>query len=297
LHSDAQIQDIRHAISPLIFLDKLGHKVSHYHRIDGGTLSSAFILNLSDEKIFLKTHILPDGSVTLLKEYELLDKLYSNEMSINKYIITNDLSTERKIGSLLKDQLWLSMPVLDHGNRPLTPDEILDVLDKINLKLCPIPHYSTTSGHDTIETIHSMAHGALDALSQANLLDNEAKKSVKLCLSIIENEFAKLNPTICHGDLSPANIMYFKNKPIFIDWEDSFIGFQEYDYLYWLTFFENRQYYTHQPLGKLKLDINIARATLVMIVLLKCEIAWRSNAWLKHSLNFSDRIFEVFHLN
>ena len=91
--------------------------------------------------------------------------------------------------------------------------------------------------------------------------------------------------------------MHFHGHPIIIDWEDVCWGFEGYDILYWLTFMANRQYYGGDMWHKTVLANRQLEATvMVMIILLKSELAARNGAIGRHKLSLDARIREIlFH--
>jgi hypothetical protein len=84
--------------------------------------------------------------------------------------------------------------------------------------------------------------------------------------------------------------------PIAIDWEDAFAGVAGYDYLYWLTFMENRPFLREAAFGRTGLAVEVERAILALVVLLKSYLAVLSGAHLSHKVAAEARIAEVLDL-
>ncbi|MGD5712523.1 phosphotransferase, partial [Xanthomonas citri pv. citri] len=112
----------------------------------------------------------------------------------------------------------------------------------------------------------------------------------------LEERFPKLPAALCHGDFGPNNIMLAGTEPLIIDWEDAFGGVDGYDYLYWLTFMENRAFLHTAAFGRAGLSPDIERAILALVVLLKSYLAVCSGAYLKHAVSPQARIAEILQL-
>lgn len=81
-----------------------------------------------------------------------------------------------------------------------------------------------------------------------------------------------------------------------IDWEDAFRGIAGCDYLYWLTFMENRPFLQKATFGRTDLSPDGERAILVLVVLLKSYLANVSGDHLKHAVSAQVRIAEILDL-
>ncbi len=90
--------------------------------------------------------------------------------------------------------------------------------------------------------------------------------------------------------------MFDGKTPVVIDWEDAFWGIEGYDYLFWLTFFDNRKYYSQKIFGKTPWGKEIEIAILILIVVLKSELSFRSNRYKENKLTFDERIVEILNL-
>lgn len=256
--------------------------------VDSGTLNASFVIHTDKNSFFLKTYLAPSGRATLEREASFLGGLYSEGLSLEF----------RQLQESDSNRLWLMMPVFEKNYRSLQPQEIVQLLNDLNLQCIRTSYPDIVDAKkDNINTLIDLAKAAHANLSSQNLLNREVQSITLGALSFLDQEILGVQPTLCHGDLSPLNIMWHQTFPILIDWEDAFIGVKDYDYLFWLTFFENRGLYQANPLQHTSIDRRVARALLVMIVLLKCELAWRRNTWRQNTLGFNDRILEISNLN
>jgi hypothetical protein len=140
------------------------------------------------------------------------------------------------------------------------------------------------------------ADRALKTLSQKGLLDEASAAETRRLMTLLEQRFPKLPRALCHGDFGPKNIMLQGTTPRVIDWEDAFDGIAGYDYLYWLTFMENRPFLQTAPFGRSGLSPEIERAILALVVLLKSYLAVCSGSYLKHALSPQARITGILEL-
>ena len=85
--------------------------------------------------------------------------------------------------------------------------------------------------------------------------------------------------------------------PIVIDWEDAFLGFEGYDFLYWLTFFKNRKFYSRDMFDLTEFGCELGSAIMVLILVLKSELALSSGEYDVHSMSINDRLLEVINLD
>jgi hypothetical protein len=112
---------------------------------------------------------------------------------------------------------------------------------------------------------------------------------------MVKARLPTLSPIICHGDLSPRNIMASRDGELYaIDWEDALWAVEGYDYLYWLTFFQNRRFYhSAGAFGVTGLGRDIEIALMISVVLIKGYIAALNGTNATNSLSLSQRIAEI----
>lgn len=286
--SDEDIRSRREGISPQSLLSAFDKQYGVIERINSGTLSASFVAHANKNNVFLKTYIAPHGRATLEREARFLGALYSDSFSLEF----------RQLYEPDSNRLWLMMPVFEKNCRALHSREIVHLLNDLDLQSLSESNPGIVDvNKDNINALIDLGKTAHENLSYQGILNREVQTVTLAALNFLDREISGVQPTLCHGDLSPYNIMRYNTVPILIDWEDAFFGVKDYDYLFWLTFFENRGLYRANPLQHISIDRQVAKALLVMIVLLKCELAWRRNNWHQNSLGFNDRILEISNLN
>jgi hypothetical protein len=288
------LSDLRACINPWPLLRSQGWCPASVQAQGVGTLSATFSVQSAQGARFLKTHLLPSGRDRLLREARLLSALYGESLSV-AVLHDPDSSAGR---------VWLAMTHLDTCSDAPGPRDVRDTLAALDLQAaghvisgCSSDQHPQGDLSDGFTALLMMARSSAALMSEHGLLSLEALVCVDGALERLERCDPGLERVACHGDLGPANIMRAGSSWVLIDWEDAFIGVRHYDYLYWLSFFSNRSSYAERPLHQIDLDRDIARDLLVMIVLLKCELAWRSGVWKHHALSFSDRILEMLELH
>lgn len=286
--SDEDLQFRRKGVSPQSVLAATGKQYCAIEPVDCGTLNASFVIHGDKSSVFLKTYLAPSGRATLEREARFLGSLY-----------TKNLSPEfRQLHEPVSNRLWLMMPVFEKNFRSLRPQEIVQLLNDLDLQGVHASNPDIVDVRkDNIHALINLGKSAHANLSSQNLLSREVQAVTIAALNLLDREISGVQPTLCHGDLSPLNIMRHNTSPILIDWEDAFLGVKDYDYLFWLTFFENRGLYQANPLQHISIEWHVAKALLVMIVLLKCELARLRNNWHHNSLGFNDRILEISILN
>ncbi len=116
---------------------------------------------------------------------------------------------------------------------PLAPPDIRPLVAGYEARLRDHPHLATLVPQgDTIHTLFDEAEASLKSLTDAALLSPAAAGAVRGRLERARNACATRPLQLCHGDLSPANLMTDGKGIVAIDWEDVFWGVPGYDYLY-----------------------------------------------------------------
>jgi hypothetical protein len=286
--SDDEIRYSREGISPHRLLASINWHNFVVEKVEHGTLSASFIVTAGEYSAFLKTHLTSQDCASLEREALLLGCLYKETLS--NYV---QILSEPDDG-----RIWLMMPVFDKNIIPIEPIEVIEMIEGLSLdKIYKSNSSIIENNFDDIRVLINYGKMAYENLSILNMLDQESRVTANDALNLLDLQISSLQLVICHGDLSPPNIMRYKQEPILIDWEDAFLGVADYDYLFWLTFFENRKFYKNSPLKNISIDREIARALLVLIVLIKCELAWRGKSWMRNTLKFNDRIAEISRLD
>nr|WP_249142232.1 phosphotransferase [Bradyrhizobium diazoefficiens] len=250
----------------------------------GGTLGICFDAEIAGEKQFLKTH-LPgaDTRASLAREADVLLRLYGKSILLDRFEVGLADGTHR---------LCLLMPALAPQPAPIAPADAAAMARECSEQLAnwrpdnlpSFEHYLAATGR------------ALKTLPERGLLDLASAAETGRLIALLAERFPKLPRALCHGDFGPKNIMLQGMTPRIIDWEDAFDGIAGYDYLYWLTFMENRPFLQTAPFGRSGLSPEIERAILALVVLLKSYLAVCSGAYLKHAVSPQARIAEILAL-
>lgn len=198
----------------------------------GGTLGVFFELYINGTRKFVKTHRCGyEYKENLLYEIEIITLLYRDIIEVERI----DIELEK---------IQITFMVMDYlfpGKSPVSIEKIQEYTTYFQQKLSSEKvtakyHFNQmiNAGKESLETLF-----ALGFFNKEFYL--RCSESIQ---RIIYNPKSKMN-VVSHGDLSNVNIMYTSNgNPVIIDWEDAIYAFPEYDYLYWLTFFSQRQHYS-----------------------------------------------------
>ncbi|MFZ5717274.1 MAG: phosphotransferase family protein [Bradyrhizobium sp.] len=250
----------------------------------GGTLGACYDADVSGEKRFLKTH-LPDARArdSLAKEADILQRLHGNTIVLDRFEIPLADGTMR---------LCLMMPALAPLAAPMQPADAAAMAcayserlkDWQRDRLASLEHHLASAGQ------------ALKTLSERCLLKQPGAAETRRLIALLADRLPKLPVALCHGDFGPKNIMLQGVTPLAIDWEDAFRGIAGYDYLYWLTFLENRSFLKTAAFGLTGLSPDVERAILVLVVLLKSYLAVLSGTYLTHAVSAQARISEILDL-
>lgn len=266
---------------------QFGSTLTELRRCNGGTSGISFIGKLSGQTRFFKTYSIPSGRVSLARE-ELLLKATSGER-------TDAHSFVFKISQ--EERLWLNMKALQPSGA-LTPTAVLTLVAEQERSLnrltdsCPLVHK-----HDDINYLVSEATLALSSLSELQLLSHEIQQKAQHYLEQLHLTFADWPRQLCHGDFGPENILSDAKGLVAIDWEDAIWGVQGYDYLYWLTFFDNRKWLSSKVLGQTSLGSSKEVAVMIMILLLKSALSVRNGSYLNNTISINQRLLEVLELD
>lgn len=253
----------------------------------GGTLGVCFHAKLPGEQRFLKTH-LPGARAraNLAKEAQILLHLYRDVISLDVF------EMRAPDGSM---RLCLLMPELTALAAPMRPEEAAAISRECDERLGEYrPEACASLGN--LEQYLACARHALTTLLDCGLLEKETATEVRRLIDQLEGYIADQPRRLCHGDFGPKNIMTIGTQPIVIDWEDAFWGVAGYDYLYWLTFMENRPFLRVATFGKTGHTQEVERAILALVVTLKSFLAVRAGTYANHRLSIQSRLLEVLNL-
>ncbi|MGY3408393.1 hypothetical protein ACVWZV_004506 [Bradyrhizobium sp. GM5.1] len=253
----------------------------------GGTLGVCFHADISGAPRFLKTH-LPGAQAraNLVKEADILIRLYGNG------VILDRLDVRVADGSV---RLCLVMAELVPLATPMQPEEAMAIMRSYTGQLTNyLPEHLAPSS-DFEQYLVCAVH-AVGELSERGLLNRGSAADLRRLIAHLQDHIGSQPRVVCHGDFGPKNIMSNGTQPIAIDWEDAFWGIAGYDYLYWLTFMENRPFLHRAAFGRTGLEPCLEHAILALIVLLKSFLSVRSGAYLAHAVSIQTRIAEVLDL-
>lgn len=250
----------------------------------GGTLGICFDAEIAGEKRFLKTH-LPDAAAraSLGREADILERLYGKAIVLDRFEVAVADGMSR---------LCLLMPALAPLTGPMQSADAAAMARECSERLGGWRPDDLPS----FEHYLASAKRALNTLSDRGLLEQPSATEMRGLMLLLAERLPNLPAALCHGDFGPKNIMLEGTAPRIIDWEDAFLGIAGYDYLYWLTFMENRPFLQTAAFGRTGLAPEIERAILALVVLLKSYLAVCSGAYLKHAVSAQARITEILEL-
>ena len=166
---------------------------------------------------------------------------------------------------------------------------VQELIKKYNTKTSRI---SSDIINYNIDDLYSAARISFEILDNANLFSVEVNLwCERLFRRLVE--YAEKDRILCHGDLSNKNIMIWKENVLVLDWEDALLAYPDYDMLYWLTFYSQRRYYSCHLFDDIGVKEKYGKDIMVLILLVKCCIAYRNKTYLNNRLSFNERINEV----
>lgn len=252
----------------------------------GGTLGICFRAEIAGDRRFLKTHLAgAQARANLAKEMDILLRLYGEAVVLARL--------EVRIAD--ETRLCMLMAALAPLPAPMTAEEAAAMVRDYSERFAGYRPVNPASARDFEDYL---AHGrrAIVALADRRLIGSRTAGQLEQLLAFLHNKLDALPRTLCHGDFGPKNIMSDGTRPIAIDWEDAFWGVAGYDYLYWLTFMDNRPFLRSASFGRTDLEPTIERAILALVVLLKSFLSVRSGAFLGNMVPIETRIAEVLDL-
>ena len=262
-----------------------GDTLTGLRPLDGGTLSLCFVGQLQGQTRFFKTHAVSAGRVTLQREAAILESTAEDRADVHLL----------KLQHGDQERIWLHMKSL-RPCQALSPAMARDLIDGFERPLAAIADYELVPETDNIKLLLTEAESALSELSTQGLLSQFVQDKAQTCVARCNAHCDEWSVQLCHGDLGPANIMTEGQSPLVVDWEDAFWGIPGYDYLYWLTFFNNRQWLLPEALGYTPLGRTNEVSLMVVILLLKSFISVRNGSFRTNKASFDERILEVLNL-
>ena len=256
---------------------------SSVRSISGGTLGVCLQADTGSRQFFIKTHQADQASQdNLVKEFELLFALYGHIIRIERFDV--QLSSGLRICILMD---WLDVSTTTYA-----PSDVRSIISGCNdtLKNWSIARASQFA---TFDDLIRDGDRALVELERLKYISSVSASMIRPYFDKLKDAVAELPPVICHGDLSNKNIMLNGNTSIVIDWEDAFVGFKGYDFLYWLTFMDNRKHLSRSIFGYSALDETNERGVLILIVAIKSLISVRTHSVLPSHMPIEQRLLEL----
>lgn len=267
-------------------LEHIGAPEAPFAAVTGGTLGVGFVATVAGRQQFLKTCASEEGRGNLEKEIRILSHLYGETLGIKRLEVAETCGPSR---------VWLLMDALRLHDAPLSPVNTLALIDGYRSRLASL-QVGSLEPSDTLGNLIDDAGRGLSNLVAAGQIGPSMYDTLHSRLSYLAREWRTFPSCVAHGDLGPRNIMTADGRSVVIDWEDAFLGIDGYDYLYWLTFFENRRHYDKYVLGRTPLGVEAEVAVLAMILILKSDLSLRANTHVGNQLSAEQRISEVLAL-
>jgi hypothetical protein len=258
-----------------------------------GNLGVFFNLVLDGKSYFVKTHLIGiEYRTNLIKEIAILEHLYKESLEI----IRVDLSMG-DIGYtfLIMDELMPLKFKPDIDTLKRLVKEFSDKLSTFDVTKDKDVYLQLNNRYN-LSYIQKKAYQALNFLKENNYLSNNISKEIESCLLKGENTYNFKCDILCHGDLSNKNILLKDNQMIVVDWEDAFLGTEDYDFSYWLTFLDQREYYSKNMLYTICQDRAKCKYFMLLIVTLKCYLSVINNEYMNNSFSFDQRLEEIKNL-
>ena len=247
-----------------------------------GTLGLTYLCQDTNGITFIKSH-LPGAMYreTLKKESFLLQEANPGTLQVKEHVV--EVRGE--------EQLFLEMDVLT-AIAEISPQEIRTVIRNFQKNLDKIP---VVSKMVTLEDLCCVAQQECRVLSEQGLFGEDTSSRCTEYLEDLLQDLSDLPCCICHGDLGDRNLMKsICGEIVVVDWEDAFWGCPGYDYLYWLTFFNHRKFYSSDVFRVDGLTARQARAIVTLILVIKSAISFYSGTYLNNSLTLEERLLEIW---
>ena len=248
----------------------------------GGTLGIFFELHINGKRKFVKTHQYGiEYKENLIKEIEIMSVVYSDIIEIERVDIEIN---GRQLVFMIMDYLFPYNYSTDFYEVKKCINNYQRKLATKNIEVKYCFRDVIEAGKESLEILYA---------------DSFLKKDIYLhCRESLQRIMEKRYlEVVNHGDLSNINIMYTEKQiPIVIDWEDSLYAFQEYDYLYWLTFFSQRKYYSSSLLENNGIHKIWGTDVMVLITIVKSEMSYRNESYKNNRISFQNRINEIYNM-
>lgn len=271
-----------HPSLPLDLSEKADLTPSSIDIVAGGTLGQCYTGLQGDRPVFIKTYESDLSRAVLRKEEALLSLTAPDGFLVQSC----------EVG----EGFWLIMDRLDPILGSFLPEEARKLTIQYDQCLRANSLSDDIEITDTIMDMVPMAQDAAREMCDRGVLSLDLFEKTSMVIERLKTTLPKMPLQLCHGDLGPKNIMSYNARTMAIDWEDAFWSVSGYDYIYWLTFFENRQYLDRHMFDKMETDRETSMAIMVMILVLKSALSLHNGEYKHHSLSIEDRVGEIFAL-
>jgi hypothetical protein len=248
---------------------------------DLGTLGYCYKVEIGNERRFLKIYSGDKSNPS--KETVLMSHLSDGEFAIT--------SGQFEYGTACYS--WYLLPFFESIKSTLKIIEVQDLIHSYGSKLLNCNSLDLCRDKLSFKVLTDYAAIALERLGDPGLISKDTYLELKDRISVVLSEHKTLEPKICHGDLSPKNIMQNKDRLIAIDWEDAFWGFEGYDFLYWLTFMQNKHHIDKSLFGRGQMNVYFETSVMSLIILLKSWLSLMDGSVRNHRIGFNERLNEV----
>lgn len=289
-HSNQNMTQVESKVDINVISALLDDLMKEYHEVGmsqispGGTLGVFFEVILGKKRKFVKTH-LPGIKYqnNLIKEIDVMSHIYKNTLEIvRKDVVINRMA--------------YTFMIMDY----LQPADGVTGLDEVRMYISTYQQQlseAKVSANYSFDEILKAASDSLELLFADAFFSKYIYMQCKNSIERVGDKANRLKPVICHGDLSNVNIMRtLDGNPVVIDWEDLLTAFPEYDFLYWLTFFSQRKYYSDNIFEKYNIDKIWGTDVMVLITIIKSRLSYENESYKKNSLSFQDRIIEIYNI-
>lgn len=242
------------------------------------------------------TYLCQDSLGTSFIKSHLPGKLYRDALKRESFLLqqANPDSLRVQEHSVLiqgEEQLYLEMDVLSEMT-DVSPADSRAIIRKYSWELASVPASAEMA---SLQDLCTAARTECRVLRDHGLFSDSACLRCLNDLDDLMNTLPELSPCICHGDLGDRNLMQnAAGNPVVIDWEDSFWGCAGYDYLYWLTFFNHRKYYSPAVFQVDGLTSLQARSIITMILVIKSAISFYNGSYRNNAMGLEDRLLEIW---
>ena len=254
-----------------------------FEKASRGRLGRTFKCVLGNGKVlFCKTHQQGD------RYKQIIEKEYYFLTHANPSVVVNfDIFTHDGYDYAYMLQEWLDKPAI------IKPEDALELIDSYNKRLFIGTGSQPYVGYSLIDLIN-VSKEELVFLENSTELSQTFCKLLNENIAKLEQDLPEYDKVICHGDFGDNNIMQSDaGSYIVIDWEDTFTGIKGYDFLYWLTFFCHRKFYSSNMFKQSGIDCRDARGIISVIMTIKTALTVYSGLNKNNSISSEERIAEL----